>query len=572
MSHLKNNRALANSQSYSNIPLMAYWLFRQFGNLSGGNKKKWNTLQHNGLLFPHEYVPHNIPLIYKNQPIALTKDMEEIATMYTKYLDTEYIKNSRFNKNFWSDWKKILGKDHVVQSLEDCDFGLIHKYLLEKKEESKNMSKEEKEKIKEERDEHEKKYKIAMVDGKEQPVGNFRMEPPGIFVGRGDHPQIGRIKKRIYPEDIIINIGKEYVLPAPNDSNGNPHKWKKVIHNKDVEWLASWNDTITGKVKYVWLGAHSEMKGKNDMAKFDLARKLKKHIKEIRLQNIENLHNHDIKIRQTATALYFIDMLALRVGNEKGDDEADTVGVTSLRCEHVELLDSFKIKLDFLGKDSVRYLNKLEVDKRVYANLEDFMKNKEKHDQLFDQVIPNDLNKYLQSFMKNLSAKVFRTYNASQLFYAELKKINKKYIDYAGKELDNAHISVLIDEFNNANAKVATLCNHQKNVSKTFGESMEKIEKQIKETKKKLSLAVENKKSKENIMNLKEKLSKLKLKRNLKKETKNIALGTSKINYIDPRITIAFMKTYNIPIEKILSKTLQQKFAWAMDVQADFKF
>ena len=36
-----------------------------------------------------------------------------------------------------------------------------------------------------------------MVDGKSQPVGNYRMEPPGIFLGRGDNPHLGKIKRRI---------------------------------------------------------------------------------------------------------------------------------------------------------------------------------------------------------------------------------------------------------------------------------------------------------------------------------------------------------------------------------------
>ena len=37
-------------------------------------------------------------------------------------------------------------------------------------------------------------------------VGNFRIEPPGIFLGRGCHPKAGKIKRRIYPEDITLNI------------------------------------------------------------------------------------------------------------------------------------------------------------------------------------------------------------------------------------------------------------------------------------------------------------------------------------------------------------------------------
>lgn len=38
-------------------------------------------------------------------------------------------------------------------------------------------------------------------------VGNFRVEPPGLFRGRGDHPKMGQYKRRIYPRDITINIG-----------------------------------------------------------------------------------------------------------------------------------------------------------------------------------------------------------------------------------------------------------------------------------------------------------------------------------------------------------------------------
>lgn len=40
----------------------------------------------------------------------------------------------------------------------------------------------------------------------------------------------------------------------------------------------------------------------------------------------------------------------------------------------------------------------------------------------------------------------------------------------------------------------------------------------------------------------------------MKEENKTVALGTSKINYMDPRITVAFCKTYELPIEKIFNK------------------
>ena len=45
-----------------------------------------------------------------------------------------------------------------------------------------------------------------------------------------------------------------------------------------------------------------------------------------------------MKNKQLGTATYLIDKLALRVGNEKGDDEADTQGCCSLRVEHIDNL------------------------------------------------------------------------------------------------------------------------------------------------------------------------------------------------------------------------------------------
>jgi DNA topoisomerase-1 len=90
--------------------------------------------------------------------------------------------------------------------------------------------------------------------------------------------------------------------------------------------------------------------------------------------------------RQRATAMYFIDKLALRAGNEKGEDEADTVGCCSLRCEHVTLEPPSNLVFDFLGKDSIRYYNTVEVEPQVFKNIRIFKDNKNDDDALFDRV------------------------------------------------------------------------------------------------------------------------------------------------------------------------------------------
>lgn len=44
------------------------------------------------------------------------------------------------------------------------------------------------------------------------------------------------------------------------------------------------------------------------------------------------------------------------------------------------------IEFDFLGKDSIRYYNKVPVDPQVLKNVKLFMKNKEPGDDLFDRL------------------------------------------------------------------------------------------------------------------------------------------------------------------------------------------
>ena len=108
----------------------------------------------------------------------------------------------------------------------------------------------------------------------------------------------------------------------------------------------------------------------------------------------------------------------------------------------------------------------------------------------------------------------------------------------------------------------------QKNISKSFNDQLTKINDKIKDlTKKKESVTNKDKLSK-----IKNKIKELKNKKDLKIEIKNLSLTTSKTNYIDPRITIAFFKKHNIPLEKVFSPSLIEKFFWAMDVDENWIF
>ena len=166
------------------------------------------------------------------------------------------------------------------------------------------------------------------------------------------------------PEDVIINCSKDSEVPQPPKG----HKWKKVQHDNAVTWLASWTENIQGQIKYVMLNPSSRLKGEKDWQKYEKARKLKGEIDKIRDEYMADMKSKEMRIRQRAVALYFIDKLALRAGNEKDEDQADTVGCCSLRVEHIELHDEkdgneFVVEFDFLGKDSIRLVKYNTVNK-----------------------------------------------------------------------------------------------------------------------------------------------------------------------------------------------------------------
>lgn len=277
------------------------------------------------------------------------------------------------------------------------------------------------------------------------------VEPPGIFRGRGEHPHAGRIKSRIVPEFVTINIGLEAPIPVCTLPG---HSWKRIISNKEATWLANFKDERASFTlsKYVMLAAESTVKGENDRLKYEKARRLKVEITKIRKNYHQMLKSESTVDNMLGVCTYLIDRLALRVGNEKGEDEADTVGCCSLRVEHVRFGKKNEITLDFLGKDSMQYLNTVTVEPQVHKHLKSFTVGKKPKDELFDRVNAGRLNDYLKQNMEDLSAKVFRTYNASVTLCEELYKGN---ID---AESDSTDVKVKFYE--DCNRKVALLCNH----------------------------------------------------------------------------------------------------------------
>ena len=445
----------------------------------GDGTKKWTTLEHAGVVFPPTYqpLPKNVQMRYNGTPVRMDPEAEEIAGFFGAMLNsTHNVENPTFQKNFFEDFTKMLkdtggatdkeGNKVHIKEFSKCDFQPIFDYYDAQRTQKKALPAAEKKAIKAEKDAAEAPYMYCMWDNRKQKVGNFRVEPPGLFRGRGDHPKTGKVKKRAQPEQITINIGKEAAVPTPPEG----HRWKEIKHDQEGTWLAMWQENINGAYKYVMLAANSDVKGQSDYKKFEKARELKKHIDRIRKDYEAELKDEVMANRQRATAVYLIDQFALRAGNEKGEDEADTVGCCSLKFEHVTLKPPNTVIFDFLGKDSIRFYDEVEVAPQVFKNLKIFKKApKSDGDEIFDRLTTSALNKHLSNYMQGLTAKVFRTYNASFTMSDLLRGMKLK-----------GNVAEKVVDYNEANRKVAILCNHKRTVAATHETQIEKMDDRIK--------------------------------------------------------------------------------------------
>ncbi|CAB9519858.1 DNA topoisomerase 1 [Seminavis robusta] len=627
---------------------------------------QWRTMEHAGVAFPETYEPHGIKMKYDGKEVDLTPAQEEAATFFAAMdPDGMHLGNPKtakiFIRNFFDDFKTVLGKKHVIKSFDKCDFEPIRQHLNEQKIIRKAISDQEKKANKEDRNKVMFKFGYSLVDGHIEKVGNYNMEPPGAFRGRGEHPKMGKLKSRVLPEQVSLNVSQcaaVPICPVPG------HAWKDVRHDPRGQWLATWKENINNQSKYMQLAAQSSFKGKSDRSKYNKAALLCKNIDKIRKSYKKDLKSKDKETKQLATATWVIDRLALRVGGEKDtDEEADTVGCCSLRVEHLHIDpneeggDNKEIELEFLGKDSMLFKQTIDfgsqlynensgMGSQVYENLKKFCKGKKKTEEIFDSINPTMLNNHLKQFMDGLSAKVFRTYNASKTLQEELRKKEK----LAGWSRLSPAEKVI--EYNNANREVAILCNHQRSVSKAQETQLENISNKIDTLKKQkkmlkgilkfLNSGKDNKKiplkksqasmkedvdkalakakkmkdkastneekiaatqadekakemrreladfkftqahlwervpSKDQVIKRIEtwngKISKMEMDLKHKDDNKEVSLGTSKINYMDPRITVAWCKRNEVPIERVFSKTLRDKFNWAMAVPPAWEF
>ena len=540
---------------------------------------KWKTLQHNGILFPPDFESKGIKIRIKDQDVALDLLQEEMIYQWAKKKDTPYAQDEVFQKNFVADFAKTFNGKYKNLTLSDIDLSNPFKLVDKEKDAKELLTKEEKKSLAAERkklrEEMKAKYGMAIMDGKQVEVANYMAEPPGIFIGRGEHPMRGKWKPKVSSKDVTLNLGRDAKVPLGD--------WGKIVHDRDSMWMASWTDVLTQKRKYVWLADTAGIKQDRDKAKYDKAKKLASEIDKVKDKIVNDMQNKDAKLRRISTACYLIYRTAMRVGDEKDPEEADTVGATTLRKEHVKL-NGDSIEFDFLGKDSVRWQETVPAighDKQFHDNLKELVSKKKDSDEIFDEITSRHVNLYYSGVVKGLTAKVFRTYLASSVVTKYLRENGDIKKSTPAEKLYHAKL---------ANLEAATMCNHKRTIPKTFEQTLQKKVDTLKtaenatpwkakeESLKKAESATPKtdaqkekqseriKKAKTQIRKSKQKhkerIEKLRLQVDLTKKTKDYNLGTSLRNYIDPRVFKSWTDEMNAEWEKLYTAALQKKFLW----------
>ncbi|HUI23363.1 MAG TPA: DNA topoisomerase I [Nitrososphaerales archaeon] len=499
-------------------------------------KAYWKTLSHNGVNFPDLYQPEGLRVRVNGEQVGLSPLAEEMAYNLAKKKDTPYVQDPVFTANFMEDFVKQLPPTCRGAGFKDVDFSELYRKVDAEKAAKESMTKDQRKTLaaarKERREALKAKFGKAILDGKEVDFANYMVEPPGLFMGRGQHPLRGKWKPRVQASDVILNLGET----APVPTGG----WKELVHDHNSMWMAKWVDKLTEKEKYVWLHESAPIQQSRSKAKYDNAARVGTNMNKIEAKIEKGLSSKDPKMRQVATVCYLIHRLGMRVGDEKDEDEADTVGASTLRVEHIKVRDG-TVEFDFLGKDSVPWKKTDRPPPQVLQNLVEFKKDKSPDTEVFHEVTSSMVNQFLSSIVPGLTAKVFRTWHATDTAKRTLESKAMEGLD----DIDKLYHA------KEANLQTAIFCNHQRTLPKTWLQSYEKKKQKLEE------VVARGKRDDGRVKKLEKELD-------FYVRAKNYNLNTSLKNYIDPRVYKAWCDYVGLDWAKVYSKSLQRKFSWAL--------
>ncbi|XP_023177577.2 DNA topoisomerase 1-like [Drosophila hydei] len=483
-------------------------------------KPKWQTLQHNGPLFPADYerLPADVQFYYDNCPIELTEQAEEVATFYAKLMKTAFVQLKDFNQNFFNEFRSCLSEEQrrYITCFGLCNFKDISRYLESRPEYEKlRLAKE-------------RKHSYCYVDGERRRISQIRISRPGLRCPRhGISKTMGLIRPRVLPEDVVINCGEDEAPPEPPCG----HLWSQVVHDRSVRWVYSWYDIGTGSTQYAYPCNDSCRRSRPPRREhLDTARRLQQHLRQIR-REYQNLQYSDSwLVRQRSVALYCIDTLAMSCDAEELPSE---ITVCGLCVQNIKLYPRLGVQRNVLQllagsrESKQREYRRISIQPEVFYNLNVFICGKQPDELVFEELTSQKVNEHLDYLMDGLTSNIFRICNASRMLEERLIRIPLK-----------ATLHHELMAYNRALKDIHLFC----------GVRHRRVD-PLPALKRPCRLPWHRAAEQRSL-------------RSIRLQTKPLVEAT--IYYLDPRITIAWCMRRNIPLNSIYtSYAIRKKLLWA---------
>lgn len=531
--------------------------------------------EHDGVHFPEPYVPVGIRANRRRKE-ALPPDVEEFVVMYANLLSKGHpmARSPAFRASFMKDLLSMFRVNDDVATY--IDWPLVTEQIIGGT--MKNTGGK--------RREQQRQPSFANVDGELLPVTRNVVDRPGIFIGRNpEHPLNGRIRRRISTRDVVLNLSEAAPVPKPPAHAGGA--WKAVTHNPLVTWLARWEDPLSGVQKYVYLDGVAALKQHHEKRKFEMARRYRAERDAVRSSMLAAVRylvlckdDNSLEAMASVVAL-LIDEFGIRAGNDTPQQQqpnsSEVVGAASLRAEHLQLLSpGNRVRLRFVGKDHVPFDRTQTVPRALWEALSSLRKERcatveGERTALFPRVSPDTVNQYLDGLLSGLTCKVMRTAKGSALVNDRLSRISA----VSGRAFPSSCILQV------AMWEVAWLMNHKKAVtplprdapvserrkvdkeSRTHADEEAAFVREVATFWKKATAGgdADDKAAKEAWGSMRERARRLRL-----------SPQTAKVNYVDPRIIVAYCRRHGSPIQKNFSMKQLERFGWALNAPPTFSF
>lgn len=527
----------------------------QGGGPRPGERRWRRTLRHAGVCFPPPYHPlgASVSVVRAKVAARLSPEAEEFAVLFlrlTPRLQAQPAAMRRqLRKNFWEDWSKLLPRAVVVaagtRGLDAIDFSDVQRRAQVGRGAAAESAAAE--------------CGVALVDGREQAILTHTVEGPSIFVGRWGEssPMLGRLKRRLTPADVVVNVDAAARVPRARAPYAAV-PWGSVVHDPHVDWVAAWRDPLLGVLKYAYPAHATAHHQQLDATKYDVAAAANVALPRARVANEAHMRSFARlggartdaaeELAQLAACVWVMDALAIRVGTSRGSAR----GAMTLRVAELRPRGPASLRLDFVGKDRVRYHRDVDgVPACVTRCVALFRDGKADQDRVFDRVTPGGLAAHLRGLAPDLTPRVLRTARANVLLSQCLAK---------GGGADGtdgsqaAELRLLI-----AYARVALLCNHRRPVSRVGGAMADADDDPFHDVTLKLDVI-------ERTMTAPKRGDAgtgLRDTRRVISES-GLQMGTARTNYLDPRIIVAYCARTALPLERALPAGLRKRFAWAM--------